>query len=77
LKFFIKLNNLFLSTKYRYFDMFLAFLGYTYCLYCFMVNNEIKYFIILFSTLGLLLGLFDFSRKANMFIQRKMLGLKS
>lgn len=76
LKFFFKLNNLFLSKNYRYFDIFLAVLGFCYCLYYFFIHNEIKQVVLFLSIFGLILGTFDLTRKFNTYIQKKMLGLK-
>lgn len=75
--FFIKLDNFFKSKKYRYFDIFLGVSFLFYCLYLFLVHNEINYTFIFFGFLGLLLGIFDVTRKINIYIQKKMLGLKS
>ena len=73
----IKINHFFLSEKYRYFDIFLGVIGIMYCLYSFMVNNVMEYLILGFSIFGIILGIFDITRKINKKIQSKMLGLKS
>jgi hypothetical protein len=74
--FFLKLEELLKSEKYRYFDIFLGCCVILYCLYSFLVNNVIEYWFLVFGFIGLLLGLFDVTRKLTIKIQRSMLGLK-
>lgn len=75
LAFILKIENIFNSKKYRYFDMFLGFLFLSYCLYLFLLHNEIKYSFIIFGVISLIFGFFDLTRKIKLYIQRKMLGL--
>ncbi len=75
LAFILKIENIFNSKKYRYFDMFLGFLFLSYCLYLFLLHNEIKYSFIFFGIISLIFGFFDLTRKIKLYIQKKMLGL--
>ena len=74
--FFLKLESMLKSEKYRYFDIFLGLCILLYCLYSFLVNNVIEYWFLIFGFLGLILGIFDVTRKLTTKIQRSMLGLK-
>lgn len=75
LSFILKIENIFNSKKYRYFDMFLGFLFLCYCLYLFLLHNEIKYSFLILGIVSLIFGIFDLTRKIKLYIQRKMLGL--
>jgi len=75
LSFILKIENIFNSKKYRYFDMFLGFLFLAYCLYLFLLHNEIKYSFLILGIVSLIFGIFDLTRKIKLYIQRKMLGL--
>lgn len=75
LSFILKIENIFNSKKYRYFDMFLGFLFLGYCLYLFLLHNEIKYSFLILGIVSLIFGIFDLTRKIKLYIQRKMLGL--
>lgn len=75
LGFILKIDSIFNSKKYRYFDMFLGFLLLSYCLYLFLLHNEIKYGLILCGVISLFFGFFDVTRKLKLYIQKKMLGL--
>lgn len=70
LGFILKLQNIMLSEKYKYFDMFLSILGLLYCIYAYVINNNIEYLILCFSLLGFVFSYFDITRKIN----KKLLG---
>ena len=75
-RFFLKMDEILKSEKYRYFDIFLGISFLLYCLYSFLVNNVIEYWLLAFGALGLILGIFDVTRKITVKLQRSMLGLK-